>query len=516
MASKSGRKGELPYDLSNLLEHADTDDDTESESDGSSESNMNIDDEEESSPSTKIAIRPEDDNEYKKDKELNLIEDEGCKICKKDTDHSHMLLCEHCNGEYHTYCLDPPLLAIPDNDWYCDECSEILKNYESTGDGLEGIVEALGPEFSSRYGEICWAAGGAGFGWWPACIYDPRLTVSSARTLARRNAGKMHLVYFLECHDAPFTVLSSDQIVDWEVGLAWGYHEGVASRDNTKRGVAFDGALQQAMVEFMKPIDMRLDWNHHTNNGADSSGAGNSASTLGMASTLPPATRLSSAKKGRKKGGNASLSDATGSDVDMETSSQCSGSSGPVANVRRNGRQQHRLRSDLKFLNEARKLAKVSKISIPDALAQLSLEENARNIIGNTQSRRTNLQSALQSLCGDERSDQELANGDVLNCKIFVWDEGTTCVGFVTLPNRESTKFDECRANIEANLCGTNSEIPQNWIFFVPKLGPISLKQEIKLSVLPFLSSATPGVTLGDGSEQNPLRVLIRPARRYS
>jgi hypothetical protein len=43
----------------------------------------------------------------------------GCFVCKLDNDHSNLLLCEGCNGEYHTYCLTPKLKAIPKDDWYC-------------------------------------------------------------------------------------------------------------------------------------------------------------------------------------------------------------------------------------------------------------------------------------------------------------------------------------------------------------------------------------------------------------
>jgi hypothetical protein len=43
----------------------------------------------------------------------------GCFVCKFDNDHSNLLLCEGCNGEYHTYCLKPKLKAIPKDDWYC-------------------------------------------------------------------------------------------------------------------------------------------------------------------------------------------------------------------------------------------------------------------------------------------------------------------------------------------------------------------------------------------------------------
>ena len=44
---------------------------------------------------------------------------EGCLKCGKDDDHSHLLLCEVCNDECHTYCLDPPLNYVPEGDFFC-------------------------------------------------------------------------------------------------------------------------------------------------------------------------------------------------------------------------------------------------------------------------------------------------------------------------------------------------------------------------------------------------------------
>ena len=43
----------------------------------------------------------------------------GCLTCGEDNDHANLLLCEGCNDEYHTYCLDPPLRAVPTGDWFC-------------------------------------------------------------------------------------------------------------------------------------------------------------------------------------------------------------------------------------------------------------------------------------------------------------------------------------------------------------------------------------------------------------
>ena len=43
----------------------------------------------------------------------------GCLTCGEDNDHANLLLCEACNDEYHTYCLDPPLRSVPTGDWFC-------------------------------------------------------------------------------------------------------------------------------------------------------------------------------------------------------------------------------------------------------------------------------------------------------------------------------------------------------------------------------------------------------------
>lgn len=45
----------------------------------------------------------------------------GCLTCGEDDDHANLLLCEGCNDEYHTYCLDPPLRSVPTGDWFCSK-----------------------------------------------------------------------------------------------------------------------------------------------------------------------------------------------------------------------------------------------------------------------------------------------------------------------------------------------------------------------------------------------------------
>lgn len=45
-----------------------------------------------------------------------------CKVCGMDKDDVNVLLCDTCDSEYHTYCLNPPLGKVPDGNWYCPSC----------------------------------------------------------------------------------------------------------------------------------------------------------------------------------------------------------------------------------------------------------------------------------------------------------------------------------------------------------------------------------------------------------
>uniref|UniRef100_K3YP80 PHD-type domain-containing protein n=4 Tax=Setaria TaxID=4554 RepID=K3YP80_SETIT len=49
-------------------------------------------------------------------------EDGVCKVCGIDRDDESVLLCDNCDSEYHTYCLNPPLARIPLGNWYCPSC----------------------------------------------------------------------------------------------------------------------------------------------------------------------------------------------------------------------------------------------------------------------------------------------------------------------------------------------------------------------------------------------------------
>ena len=41
-----------------------------------------------------------------------------------------LLLCDGCDGSYHTFCLTPSLDSIPDGDWFCQQCSGGVEDEE--------------------------------------------------------------------------------------------------------------------------------------------------------------------------------------------------------------------------------------------------------------------------------------------------------------------------------------------------------------------------------------------------
>lgn len=53
---------------------------------------------------------------------LHSVDEGGCWICHRNDEQQLILLCDGCEGEYHTFCHTPQLQAIPGGDWFCTEC----------------------------------------------------------------------------------------------------------------------------------------------------------------------------------------------------------------------------------------------------------------------------------------------------------------------------------------------------------------------------------------------------------
>jgi len=279
---------------------------------------------------------------------------------------------------------------------------------------LDALVSALPPEFTSRFGEIVWAAGGVGFGWWPACVYDPRLTVGGARQLARKNLGKRHLIYFFECNEAPFTVLGDNRLTKWEDGFLEEYDLGKTAKTGGKgRYSHFERAMHVAQMEHGRPIEVRMDWNHQD---------------IPPPSKIPKNHKLSPEQQKKRKSPTFRRSSSSGIEGGVN---------------------------------------------------------------------RKNLHFAIDALNDQGRSHAiEPSEDGVLVCKILrrlpaglgctATSEGiefSSNLGFITLPSRASATFDAIRRAVESDL--DDDMLPtddkgnrKRWKFYVPKLGPMSVKQE--------------------------------------
>jgi hypothetical protein len=48
----------------------------------------------------------------------------ACRVCFGKQNQTKLLLCDRCDDEYHTFCLDPPLRSVPSTKkWFCPSCS---------------------------------------------------------------------------------------------------------------------------------------------------------------------------------------------------------------------------------------------------------------------------------------------------------------------------------------------------------------------------------------------------------
>lgn len=320
--------------------------------------------------------------------------------------------------------------------------------------------------------------GGIRFGWWPACIYDPRLTVGGARHLARKNLGKRHLVYFFECNDAPFTVLGDNRLAKWEDGFLEEYDLGkVAKSGNKSRSVLFDKALHLAQMENDRPIELRMDWNHQ--------GA--------------PQMKLTKSK----------ISSSVGMPVAQQADNQ------PPK------KKQRALVSNDYVQQTGGKVKKLSRVSSSSSITGIEGRQMSHSVT------RKHTDLALGSLI-------EPSEDSPLVCKILQklplgsghssnigGLEFSNNVGFITLPSRQSATFACIRQAVESQLdddCfprGRNNQLMEiksdapSWKFYVPKLGPVSFKQEKTLGpVLEFLKSVTNDSLVGNGTPSKPLKII--------
>uniref|UniRef100_A0A8D0CGB8 Remodeling and spacing factor 1b, tandem duplicate 1 n=1 Tax=Scleropages formosus TaxID=113540 RepID=A0A8D0CGB8_SCLFO len=78
---------------------------------------------------TKGSSEEEDEEEESDDDDDDSDEipnDDPCKHCGLPNHPELILLCDSCDSGYHTACLRPPLMIIPDGEWFCPPCQHKL------------------------------------------------------------------------------------------------------------------------------------------------------------------------------------------------------------------------------------------------------------------------------------------------------------------------------------------------------------------------------------------------------
>jgi hypothetical protein len=390
------------------------------------------------------------------------------------------------------------------NDWFCSSCKN--RGYAVpvfSDDGLDAAVAALSPNFTSRFGEIVWAHY-SGFGWWPSFIYDPRYTVGSARDLARKNLGRRHLVYFFECHDAPFTVLTNQKLKKWEEGLLEDFHMGKTAKSAGKvRFQIFQQALHAATLELAKPIEMRMDWNHGE-----------------LPQTLPsPQKKVTDPPRKAKK--RVRTDSSSSSDEGQKT---------------KRGKPKKQLKPTTKgfpLLSSSQTVKEAPQVSTKRNLisALQAVDVTERKPQGSRSSNRTTNtiveltedgelfikllhkpglpQVRLED--GEMNTENDQMDSDYLNSQDGASSSSTyTNVGFIRLPSRKTSTFSDARKMIQNDLVPDSIKPGSKWRFHVPGLGPVSPKQEDTMGPLfPFLRRTTLNINLGDGTLLSPLKVFL-------
>lgn len=64
----------------------------------------------------------EEEEEEEEDKEAN------CHKCGQSDHPEWILLCDRCDCGWHANCVKPPLMVIPEGDWFCPPCDHVLYN----------------------------------------------------------------------------------------------------------------------------------------------------------------------------------------------------------------------------------------------------------------------------------------------------------------------------------------------------------------------------------------------------
>uniref|UniRef100_A0A672PKZ5 E3 ubiquitin-protein ligase UHRF n=1 Tax=Sinocyclocheilus grahami TaxID=75366 RepID=A0A672PKZ5_SINGR len=98
----------------------------------------------------------------------------NCHACGVKQDPDKQLLCDECDMAFHTYCLNPPLTTIPeDEDWYCPECRNDASEVVLAGEKLKESKKKAKMASASSSSQRDWGKGMACVGRTKQCTIVP-------------------------------------------------------------------------------------------------------------------------------------------------------------------------------------------------------------------------------------------------------------------------------------------------------------------------------------------------------
>ncbi|XP_026865168.2 remodeling and spacing factor 1 isoform X1 [Electrophorus electricus] len=77
-------------------------------------------------PGDNKSERDEDKSDMESERSDEVLPEDACKRCGLPNHPELILLCDLCDSGYHTACLRPPLMIIPDGEWFCPPCQHKL------------------------------------------------------------------------------------------------------------------------------------------------------------------------------------------------------------------------------------------------------------------------------------------------------------------------------------------------------------------------------------------------------
>ena len=81
-----------------------------------------------------------------------IEEDKPCGRCDKSDNPEWVLLCDMCDDGYHTSCCLPPLMVVPDGDWFCPACEHkmLLSKLKEFNVFITEIIETKERELTKK------------------------------------------------------------------------------------------------------------------------------------------------------------------------------------------------------------------------------------------------------------------------------------------------------------------------------------------------------------------------------